>query len=274
MSCEEVLHLIQRHLDHDLTEDEHRQLDQHLSHCPSCAATFQKYQALHQRLEQLPQVNPPLSIVDRIDFAKLDANNETIGKQIHTSTFLSSRKIVWAIGGVAALILVAFSLLFGQDHEQALDEGVHTESAVLEGIEEVAGSDEGLGSERHDAEDRHAMEVREEADAARDQPLLLVEERERIYSPDQSYSAYIGPDHEDIRIDKRIDGQDQPYYISANPVSSAWIIEEIEWVSDHELYYVLYHEERDERQYWLFNADKREEIQLEGPYPEYQPEGS
>ncbi|GGK18336.1 hypothetical protein GCM10010965_09210 [Caldalkalibacillus thermarum] len=198
MSCEEVLHLIQRLLDHDLTEDEHRQLEQHLSHCPSCAATFQKYQALHQRLEQLPQVNPPLSIVDRIDFAKVDENNETIGKQSHTSTFLSSRKIVWAIGGVAALILAlaAFSLLFGQDHEQALDEG------------------------------------------------------------------------------KRIDGQDQPYYISANPVSSAWIIEEIEWVSDHELYYVLYHEERDERQYWLFNAEKREEVQLEGPYPEYQPEGS
>ncbi|MDQ0339602.1 hypothetical protein J2S00_002390 [Caldalkalibacillus uzonensis] len=249
--------MIQLRLDGDLSEDEQQQLEHHLTHCPNCEATFQRYKALHEQLEQLPKVTPPHSIVDQLDFAQLNEKENAEGERNIIFRSFSSKKIIWVCGGLAALILVVFSLLS--------DGGVSPDLA-----EDDAGTMESAS-----VEEARPLTVSDEDKPAGDQGVFfLLGERERIYSPDQTYSAYIGPDNEDIRIDKRIDGEDQPYYISSNPVSSAWTIEEMEWVSDHELYYVLYHEERDEQQYWIFNADNREEIRLEGPYPEYQPEES
>ncbi|WP_058301959.1 zf-HC2 domain-containing protein [Gorillibacterium timonense] len=66
MSCSEVMELMQRYLDHDLTEMEQQTMVSHFSHCPECAAMFERLQQLSEGLEALPDVRPPYSIVDSI----------------------------------------------------------------------------------------------------------------------------------------------------------------------------------------------------------------
>jgi hypothetical protein len=84
-----------------------------------------------------------------------------------------------------------------------------------------------------------------------------------IPSPDRSYTAYQGFGEDDIRVDK--DGD--PYILSRNPPTPMWEVEWMEWVTDDKLYYVIYHPQKDERQYWVLDVEEREEIQLERPHP-------
>lgn len=66
MSCSEVMELMQRYLDHDLTEMEQQTMVSHFNHCPECAAMFERMQQVSEGLESLPDVQPPYSIVDSI----------------------------------------------------------------------------------------------------------------------------------------------------------------------------------------------------------------
>ncbi|MBW5444953.1 hypothetical protein GE107_02590 [Cohnella sp. CFH 77786] len=66
MNCEEVMELMQRHVDHDLDEQETSLLMDHVGHCPDCAAMLEKLVNLSRGLEQLPRVVPPYSLVDKI----------------------------------------------------------------------------------------------------------------------------------------------------------------------------------------------------------------
>jgi hypothetical protein len=66
MKCQQADNLIQRSLDHDLDESEERTLQTHLAHCPACAQFYASMRALSLGLENLPQVEPPYSIVDSI----------------------------------------------------------------------------------------------------------------------------------------------------------------------------------------------------------------
>jgi hypothetical protein len=83
-------------------------------------------------------------------------------------------------------------------------------------------------------------------------------------SPDGVYSAYEGYGDEDIRVKK----EDRPYYMTKaqNQWEKPWEVISMEWISNSELYYILYHPEEDEEQYWMLYADERTEEQLEGPY--------
>jgi hypothetical protein len=66
MSCDEVMELMQRFLDHDLTDAEQQSLFSHISTCPECALLYERLRLVDEQLMQLPAVNPPFSIVDRI----------------------------------------------------------------------------------------------------------------------------------------------------------------------------------------------------------------
>jgi hypothetical protein len=96
-----------------------------------------------------------------------------------------------------------------------------------------------------------------------EQTMLTVEEEKPLYvSPDGVYTAHEGLGGGDILIQK----EDRPYYITKNQWEEFWEVESIEWVANEELYYVLYHSEQDERQYWIVYVDERTEEQLDEPY--------
>lgn len=66
MRCEEVEVLIQRHVDHDLSEEEHLSLQQHVTQCSACKELMDRLVYVSNQLDNLPKVDPPYSIVDSI----------------------------------------------------------------------------------------------------------------------------------------------------------------------------------------------------------------
>ncbi|MEF3306053.1 anti-sigma factor family protein [Paenibacillus sp. GYB003] len=77
MNCDEVMELMQRHLDRDLNDAEHEAMLTHLQRCPDCMEMFAKLQQLSQELASLPKVAPPFSLVDSIlpQLAEIDRAN-------------------------------------------------------------------------------------------------------------------------------------------------------------------------------------------------------
>lgn len=66
MTCQEMMELMQRDLDQDLTAGEQQIMLDHLDQCPDCADLYTRLQLLSDELAQLPRVTPPYSIVDAI----------------------------------------------------------------------------------------------------------------------------------------------------------------------------------------------------------------
>ncbi|WP_019006976.1 anti-sigma factor family protein [Cohnella laeviribosi] len=66
MKCEEVMELVQRSLDEDLSSQEHASMMEHIRQCPECAAMFDRLTRLSQNLAELPRVEPRYSLVDAI----------------------------------------------------------------------------------------------------------------------------------------------------------------------------------------------------------------
>ena len=66
MKREEALEYMNRYLDHDLNEEETETLFRHLGESPDARADFDFLQGLSDKLESLPDVQPPISLVDSI----------------------------------------------------------------------------------------------------------------------------------------------------------------------------------------------------------------
>ncbi|CAH0121031.1 hypothetical protein PAE9249_03557 [Paenibacillus sp. CECT 9249] len=66
MTCPEVMELMNRYMDHDLSESEINHLNEHLRECSSCQVMFERLKRLSAELESLPKVMPKFSIVDTI----------------------------------------------------------------------------------------------------------------------------------------------------------------------------------------------------------------
>lgn len=71
MRCSEVIELIQRHLDQDLSNEENRKMTEHIQGCTACQDTYERMQHLSNELVNLPKVTPPFNLVDAI-LPKLD----------------------------------------------------------------------------------------------------------------------------------------------------------------------------------------------------------
>lgn len=74
MNCQEVMELMQRHIDGDLDQQETSLMMDHVGGCPECAAMLDRLQRLSNELAQLPRVVPKFSLVDAImpDLLKID----------------------------------------------------------------------------------------------------------------------------------------------------------------------------------------------------------
>jgi hypothetical protein len=66
MTCQDMMDLMQRSLDLDLSAAEEQAMLAHLQGCPDCADLFERLKLLTGELAQLPKVTPPYSIVDSI----------------------------------------------------------------------------------------------------------------------------------------------------------------------------------------------------------------
>lgn len=66
MNCDEVMEAMQRDLDGDLTAEERRRMQIHLRHCPDCVPLYARLRRLSSKLENLPKVEPPCSLVDAL----------------------------------------------------------------------------------------------------------------------------------------------------------------------------------------------------------------
>lgn len=66
MKCTEVTEWMHRYLDHDLSPAETEDMFRHLETCPACADLFERLASLSEQLENLPDVQPPFSLVDSI----------------------------------------------------------------------------------------------------------------------------------------------------------------------------------------------------------------
>ncbi|WP_168119327.1 zf-HC2 domain-containing protein [Paenibacillus sp. HB172176] len=66
MNCQEVIELMQRQLDNDLSASEIEILMTHTRQCPACAAMFERLKLLSTELTSLPKVTPSYSLVDAI----------------------------------------------------------------------------------------------------------------------------------------------------------------------------------------------------------------
>lgn len=66
MNCSEAVEWMHRYIDHDLDEEQSSVLFEHLEGCTECSEDFALLRELSAKLEDLPKVAPPFSLVDSI----------------------------------------------------------------------------------------------------------------------------------------------------------------------------------------------------------------
>jgi hypothetical protein len=110
MSCEQIIEYIQRDLDEDLSRGEAAKLEEHLRICSDCRRVRESLRKLNQQLFVLPDVDPPISIVDNLVLPQIEGENKV---QVRPGFFTRFRKPL-SFAGCAAII---FAGLWGvKDH--------------------------------------------------------------------------------------------------------------------------------------------------------------
>lgn len=281
MKDDDVRLLMSRQLDHDLNEEEQQQLQELLQDNEQYRQEFEHMRHISDQLDQLPKVNPPHSIVDRMqpEFAKID-------RQKAFENVIPKKKSVWASAlGLAAAAIFIIWVLNSQLSPPSMDQaGIESSGEENFAMESTPMEQPEVGMDATD--DSMTMMVEEEATESTEDPvkdktdpetesgqvaseqpeqeIRALGEPDEIYpSPLLTFTAYLGYAQDDIRIDQ--DGS--PYYLSSNP-KIPWVVEHIEWVSDYELYYEVYHPRQDRTEYWIIDLEERTETELEEPHPD------
>lgn len=110
-NCNEYLELISAAIDGVLTTEETARLEEHLNACPACKALYDDLNHIHQTLRELPPVEVPAGLTDRI-LEAVEADNITSLPKPKKSAFRWKRGL--AAAAVFALILLGAGTLRGQ----------------------------------------------------------------------------------------------------------------------------------------------------------------
>ncbi|MBO8171462.1 MAG: zf-HC2 domain-containing protein [Bacillaceae bacterium] len=107
MRCEEVVELIQRDLDADLSQEEKLKMNKHLVDCRECATLYEKMKNLSHGLEKLPDVKPAYSLVDAIqpELDKID-HGERRAVTSNRRRFGGWKTFSGVVAAAAVLILI------------------------------------------------------------------------------------------------------------------------------------------------------------------------
>jgi len=124
MNCQEVVELMQRHMDGDLDQREITLMMAHVGGCPECAVMLKRLQRLSDDLSQLPRVELKFSIVDaimpqldRLDAERLSQSADETQVDVPKVVQRSERprgRLLSRIAGVVAVGVVAGVLLMSQ----------------------------------------------------------------------------------------------------------------------------------------------------------------
>lgn len=124
MNQQEVIELMQRHLDHDLNDKELNLLLEHLDQDPESREMFERMKLLSENLANLPRVSPPQSIVDSI-MPELDRleQEKTISLQPTKKHTTQKRFWTYASGIMAAAVVLGLFVFYGELPGQRPDAG-------------------------------------------------------------------------------------------------------------------------------------------------------
>ncbi|MBW4080196.1 anti-sigma factor [Paenibacillus sp. S150] len=178
MKCAEVMEWMHRYLDHDLSQEEVIEMFRHIDNCPSCADVFDRLNMLSQQLEQLPDVQPPFSLVDSI-MPQLDELDRVVQEpsmmsteeanvvpftrtsksgKFSKGTSMATRTGIGAVAAAVILLIAIFNMpdsMPAADVDQALNQAADTSSGqAMEKSTEGAGSvlDAGEAATGNDAD--------------------------------------------------------------------------------------------------------------------------
>lgn len=110
MNCDEVMEAMQRDLDGDLTAEERRRMQIHLRHCPDCVPLYARLRRLSSKLENLPKVEPPCSLVDAL-LPRLEAMPLPTAQKAGRREAVRRRLLLWTGGAVAVALLGVMAVL-------------------------------------------------------------------------------------------------------------------------------------------------------------------
>jgi hypothetical protein len=330
MNREEVIQLMHRELDGDLTAAEKKILLSYVKSSSEFKAIFEKLKHLSSQLEALPKVKPPISIVDKI-MPEIDAyekqRNQGIvadkeqkkdlevedisSKQAHNKL----KRRLWFPGTVVAaagiLGIIWLGNLFNDPSASNLAENpsyaemtpfaFQNENIRGDSITNASESNEMgiMGNNMPEApkvaEQSGGMAVLEtpENQSENGQPTLSdppqpkdvseekatvppaeadreneateneasTEQEEGVFpSPNGVFVARLGITKEDLFMNKN----GAPYSV-VHSSNRPWLPEQIEWISDSELYFVLYNQQDESRQYFLYEPELRKKTELDEP---------
>lgn len=157
MNCQEVMELMQRHVDDDLNDQETSLMMDHVGRCPECAAMFDRLVRLSRGLEQMPRVEPPYNLVDAI-LPQLAAHDleaergETVpaasnGRRIHRPR----QAWITRISGVVALGVVIAVFAFNGPFFSGMGGSSSQKEATVANDSASAGNSGGAYSLRSEA---------------------------------------------------------------------------------------------------------------------------
>jgi hypothetical protein len=120
MNCYHIMDLIQRNLDGDLSANERSIMTAHIKKCPQCADLADRLNRVSFQLDQLPDVKPPVSVVDRLLPELEQSDPEKVSDFNRNRTFPSRKKKrsrvsgpVWRWGGGLAASVLAVAVVAG-----------------------------------------------------------------------------------------------------------------------------------------------------------------
>lgn len=203
MRCDEVMELMQRHLDGDLNEEEYSRMMDHLEACPECAEFKERLEKIDRDLASLPKVTPPYSLVDAIlpELERLDAQlGEISGSDEAASPRSTSSRQRWfqhrrvmqwgGIGAAAALlgILIVNGLPSDLDKRAITTQELASSAGSAESAADAASPASGAAPEimLMQEVDDHSAGGTADGSARAEAPELKVERMEAEGTPPSS----------------------------------------------------------------------------------------
>jgi len=116
MKCQEFDDLIVDYIEENLTLEQRKVVENHLTQCRKCRAAFDRYKETVQALNNLPRVECPDKVVDRI-FHSIDSisSKESVLTKIIQ---LVSRKISWKLSIAMGVAVIVLNVLIFYEHKE------------------------------------------------------------------------------------------------------------------------------------------------------------